>query len=251
MRNALLAVLVLAVGAGGLWAAEDSSLPHREASTGIVFPKTLGSMQGGSVTTYDKPELGISVRYSTPGFFKADVYVYDGGIKNLGTGIAAEAVKPHFEQVQEVLAIFEEQGKYKDVTKVSEWQTVLVVGWEKTPESFGCGKCFIVRRVHVGVRRNCCARHLPVLRCRREISCVNVTLQSSGKQIPALIACYEYSEVPGGQDVEYEGKRVSYILLTAYKDNFLKVRFTFPEKDKSKGDELLKKLQADLGGLLK
>jgi hypothetical protein len=200
MRHAFLAVLVLTVAAGCLQAAQDDAEPHREPNTGIVFPKTLGSMQGGAVHTYDKPELGISVRYSAPGFFKADVYVYDAGIKNLGTGIKAEAVKPHFKEVQDMLPLMQQQGKYKGVKKLSEQETVLVAGAEKTP---------------------------------------------------ALIACYEYSEVPGRQEVEYAGKRVSYILVTAYKDNFLKVRFTFPEKDKKQGDALLKKLQADLGGLLK
>ena len=200
MRNALLAVLALAVGAGNLHAAEDLSLPHREPNTGIVFPKVLGSLEGGSVSTYDKPEMGVSVRYAAPGFFKADVYVYNAGMKNLGTGIKAEAVRPHFTELQDVLSIMEKRGRYKDVKKLNEQETTLVAGAEK---------------------------------------------------IPALMASYEYSEAADNQTGEYAGKRVSYILVTAYKDNFLKLRFTFPEKDKEKGEELLKKLQADLGGLLK
>lgn len=199
MRKALLAVLALAVTADGLRAAEAQSLPYREPSTGIVLPRVLGSMQGGSVSTYDRPEMGISVRYSAPGFLKADVYVYDGGMENLGTGIGSADIRPHFKELQDVLSIFEKQGKYKGVKKLGEQETSLVAG---------------------------------------------------GKKIPALLARYEYSETPR-EGVDYAGKRVSCILLTAYKDNFLKLRFTFPEKDKKKGDELLKKLQADLGALLK
>ena len=53
--------------------------------------------------------------------------------------------------------------------------------------------------------------------------------------------------MPGRQNVEYEGKRISYILVTAYND-LLKLRFTFPEKDKAKGEELLKKLQPTWAG---
>ena len=144
--------------------------------------------------------MGISVRYSLPGFFKADVYVYNGGLKNLGTGIAAEAVRPHFKEVQDAIRIMEKRGSYKGVKRLRRRKRALIAG---------------------------------------------------AKKVAALMACYEYSEVPGRQNVEYEGKRISYILVTAYKDNFLKLRFTFPEKDKAKGEELLKKLQADLGGLLK
>ena len=110
MRKLLLVPAVLAVGLGGLRAAEDASLPHREPNTGIVFPKVLGSMQGRSVHTYDKPELGISIRYSNPGFFKADVYVYNGGKDNLGTGIAAADVKPHFQEVQEALNVMQKRA---------------------------------------------------------------------------------------------------------------------------------------------
>ena len=65
----------------------------------------------------------FSLGYSLPGFFKADVYVYNGGLKNLGTGIAAEAVRPHFKEVQDAIRIMEKRGSYKGVKRLEEKET--------------------------------------------------------------------------------------------------------------------------------
>ena len=90
--------------------------PPHWRTHGIVFPKVLGPMQGRLVQMYDKPELGI-LSPPPPRFFKADVYVYNGGNEKLGTGIKAELDRAALPGGCRTCWPSRSSGEYKDVTR--------------------------------------------------------------------------------------------------------------------------------------
>ena len=120
---ALCLTVVLAVPA----LAQPSGGVYQEPNTGIAFPSTLGPMQYAGVVDYAeqrRPDLGISVRYSLPGSpVRADIYLYNLGKKNLGTGTGSPEVAKIFQQSIEDIFSLEKRGHYKDVRKLSEGRT--------------------------------------------------------------------------------------------------------------------------------
>ncbi len=75
-------------------------------------------------------------------------------------------------------------------------------------------------------------------------------LNTPGGELPTLAACFKYSQT-AGPGVAFTGPRISHLFLTAYKEVFVKVRFTYPETDKAQGDQALSQFLAALGKLLK
>ncbi len=65
------------------------------------FPAVLGALKRGKHHRYSHPSLGYSVRYSSPGKVRADVYVYDGGLGELLATSPGPAVERHFQDVKE------------------------------------------------------------------------------------------------------------------------------------------------------
>jgi hypothetical protein len=64
-----------------------------------------------------------------------------------------------------------------------------------------------------------------------------------------LSAVFTYSQTEG-PGTAYTGMRVSHLVLTAYRDSFLKVRFTYPQNAKARGDLAFQQFLADLGRCL-
>jgi hypothetical protein len=196
----LLAVgLVLAAGIGCPGAESNPPGIYVEPQSGMVFPEQLGTLKRDTVRKYDKPEMGVGIRYSGPASLKVDVYLYTAGQKDLGTGTAAAGVLPHFKECQGAILQMEKRGDYRSVTKISEKPVSFVTPYGK---------------------------------------------------LPALSACYEYvqsSDVPGG----YTGKRVSYLMVTAYHDLFFKIRFTYTETDKVAGEKAMRAFLSDCGKLMR
>jgi len=81
---------------------------------------------------YDSPELGVSYRYAGHPLPIADIYLYDQGLNNLGTGID-QAVRTHFEEVTNEILLMEKTGFYQSVKKVSEGETAIGNGARKLP----------------------------------------------------------------------------------------------------------------------
>ena len=107
-------------------AAEDEAKDaYVEPSSQISFPASLGGLDRRDVHTYEKRDLGVKIRYAGANGIKIDVYIYDGGKKNLGTGAESEAVKSHFAEVKSVMPMMVERGYYKDLVTKDDEQTVL------------------------------------------------------------------------------------------------------------------------------
>jgi hypothetical protein len=77
------------------------------------------------------------------------------------------------------------------------------------------------------------------------------TLIGSPKEgLRALYKCFEYYQNPSPGIVSTERRR-SYLVLTAYRNHFLKIRLTFLTNTEQYGEAMLKRFLADLGRVLK
>lgn len=190
--------LLAALARGDAPAGEKPAAPYVEPATGLVFPAALGPLDRGEAHRFEQAGLGVGIRYSGK-TVKADVYVYDLGEKELGTGGDSDAVRRHFQRAQKDIAAAAEQGYYRGVRRTVEDQALLETG--------------------------------------------------AGK-LAMQHARFEYVET-GKAGGGAERDRVSHLLVTAYKDNFLKVRFTFDASEKESGEEALKAFLADLGRIVK
>jgi hypothetical protein len=101
---------------GVLRAQDDSKSPD----VGIKFPETLAGMVLVEVTDYEKqtPGLGVGVSYRAEKQ-KADLYIYNGGLKHLPDGIDSVEVQQHFKQIIGDIVEMEKQGHYQNVKIVS------------------------------------------------------------------------------------------------------------------------------------
>ena len=84
----------------------------------VHLNKTLGNLKFVERTDYEQKELGYSLRYQTKDLLKADVYVYDLGIRNLPDGIASPEIRKEMENAKGVLRELEKMGKYKNVKEL-------------------------------------------------------------------------------------------------------------------------------------
>jgi hypothetical protein len=73
-----------------------------------------------------------------------------------------------------------------------------------------------------------------------------IAMQTPRGRIPALSAIFTYSQTEG-PGTAFTEKRVSHLILTAYRDSFLKIRFTYPQNQKERGAIALKQFIDDLG----
>ena len=192
----LVIMIVLAIPAFGQG---PPSAPYLEPQTGIVFPVNLGPLEFSGAMKYDQPELGVSVGYQGELLIRADIYIYDMGQKNLGTGLGSSVVTAQFQQAKGDIFALEKRGNYQSVTVLSEQPTAF-----STP----------------------------------------------GGKLATLAAGFKYSQT-AGPGVAFTGPRISHLFLTAYKGVFVKVRFTYPETDKARGDQALSQFLAALGKILK
>jgi hypothetical protein len=199
MAKTLLSLLILLSLASSAVAGNPPAMPYSDPKTGIAFPAHLGPLTYLGVTRYEQSALGVSVRYGGELLIKADIFIYDLGKTNLGTGLKSPVVPSHFQQVKGDIYTAEKMGRYTDLSLVSEQEIAL-----NTPQG----------------------------------------------KIPALSAVFTYSQTEG-PGTAFTGMRVSHVVLTAYRDSFLKIRFTYPQKDKARGDLAFQQFMADLGNHLK
>jgi len=201
----ILLIVGLLLNLSGYGLAEDLQRHvYREAKTGILLPSNLGPLRYQGVVEYkdyNNPELGVSIRYAmldkSPA--RADIFLYDLGLKNLGTGILKPVVGLHFDALNDDVFDMEKTGRYMSVTRTSMSSTALII--------------------------------------------------PSGK-LPALTAQFRFKQ-PAGPDVIYEGFQLSELILTTYKDSFLKIRFSYPEEEKDKYKKVFTQFLSDLGKCLK
>ena len=82
-----------------------------------------------------------------------------------------------------------------------------------------------------------------------QVSAQVIAIPTPRGQIPALSAIFTYGQTEGPGTASTE-TRVSHLILTAYQDAFLKIRFTYPQQQKAQGDSAFKKFMQDLGSRL-
>jgi hypothetical protein len=198
MARTLLSLLILGSLVSSAFPGNPPAIAYREPQTGIALPGDLGPLNYLGVKRYDKPELGVCIRYGEEGLIKGDIFIYDLGKKNLGSGLQSPAVKTHFEQVKGDIYAMEKMGHYQALDQVSEREIAI-----RTPRG----------------------------------------------KIPALSAIFTYSQTEG-PGTAFTEKRVSHLVLTAYRGSWLKIRFTYPQNQKNRGETAFKQFMDDLGSRL-
>jgi hypothetical protein len=83
-----------------------------------------------------------------------------------------------------------------------------------------------------------------------EVGHGTVQLGTSREGQRALYRCFEYDQNPSPTTATLERRR-SYVILTGYRNHFVKIRFTFLANTKSYGELALKRFLIDLGRLFK
>jgi hypothetical protein len=204
MRRALM-VLGLAIAVSACLGAEsappEEMKPYVEPKTGVTFPLKVGPLELKKTVTFDKPGLGVAIRYgqTEPVFVKADIYIYDLGRANLGTGIGNKAVQAAFEGARADIQTMVDRGQYAAL------------------------------------------KPLPAR---------PVSLKVGGKPLPMLTASYEFAVNPPPGSAADAEVQVSHLLVTAFKDQFLKIRFSYPKEGKAEGDKAFKQFLDALGPVL-
>ena len=195
MTRKIVSLLILVSLVSSAFAASPPATPFSDPKTGIALPAILGPLTYQWTKHYEQSALGASLRYEGEPSIKADIFIYDLGEKNLGTGLQSPAIQSHFQQVKGDIYTGEKMGRYASLNQVSEQE---------------------------------------------------IALQTSQGKIPALSAVFTFSQTEG-PDTIYTGMRVSHLVLTAYRDSFLKIRFTYPQSQAQAGGLAFKQFIADLG----
>ena len=92
----------------------------KDDSLNVIFPARIGSLNYLYKQQYDDPSSGYRLRYEDGQLFKVDIYIYDKGLSDIGTGINGTQVKKEFEELVQVFPLMEEMGKYKDVKQLEK-----------------------------------------------------------------------------------------------------------------------------------
>lgn len=92
--------------------------PYTEPASGLVIPESLGGLPRVSAYDYESrhPGLGVSFKYAVrePLVF-ADIYVFNGGMSMIPSGIEDPAVVRMFESAVGEIRAMGEMGRYRDV----------------------------------------------------------------------------------------------------------------------------------------
>jgi hypothetical protein len=132
MRQALVLAVLAMVASVALAAAPEPVKPYMETQTGITFPVTLGQLALKDASKLEKPELGVMIDYQATGdvYARACVFIFDGGKKDLPTGVESAEVKAAFDQAKNDI---EKNERYKDIKTVAEKPFTLKIGDKELP----------------------------------------------------------------------------------------------------------------------
>lgn len=164
-----------------------------EPGPAVELPRRMGPLQRvGDVRRYDTPDMGYSFRFEAQSIL-ADVYFYDEGQQDLGTGKLDDRTARHFRDVEEAIAHFAKEGRYRDVVRRDKGKIKFKIG---------------------------------------------------DRKLPAHYAEFEYTHA------DRPGRSVSIAVLTTWRDQYVKVRFTFSADREEEGQDAFDAFLADLGKAL-
>lgn len=117
-------------------AEEPPDRSYLHAATGLEFPSTLGAMQIVSIANYEEkdPGLGTGLRYDDRESVKADVYIYNLGLKEIPAGTESPEMIRHLQQCENEIRAMEKLGRYQSVQEISR-ETVPLGGEASAPRA--------------------------------------------------------------------------------------------------------------------
>jgi hypothetical protein len=88
------------------------------------FSRMLATLSFVERNDYPESELGYSLRYQNDKLLKADIYVYDKGLKGLKDGISSQEIKAEMKSVFEGIQMMVEKGYYEDVEELKQGERI-------------------------------------------------------------------------------------------------------------------------------
>ncbi len=89
-----------------------------DPSTGLIFPKLLGTYNRIGTHEFPDKRLGVVIQYR--GFARADVFIYDNGYSHISTGTDSDAVKTEFGHIQEEFISETSKSPFSNLQKILE-----------------------------------------------------------------------------------------------------------------------------------
>ncbi len=91
-----------------------------EPATKIKFPKKLGGLDYIGMQKYPHPALGVSLRYSDNRTIKADIYIYNMGVSNIGHNTINSKLTRELANAFKQIKAMEQRGHYQNVRIASK-----------------------------------------------------------------------------------------------------------------------------------
>jgi hypothetical protein len=83
------------------------------------IPDKCGGLSFDHIELYEQPELGVSIRYESPSFVRADAYLYDLGLTNITSDLRSSEVMQWFQQACENVYRNAQTGRYLDLETIT------------------------------------------------------------------------------------------------------------------------------------
>ncbi len=115
LSRTLLVVLSLLIVAQNVGAAD-----YIEKQTGVAFPDAIAQFTRVEVQELSDQRLGVAIRYVVPGLAKADLFIFDLGMREIETGVASRLVISQFERMKRDIFTLQDRGLYSDVKSLGE-----------------------------------------------------------------------------------------------------------------------------------
>lgn len=184
MRGTLLYLCVLAtmVVCGPAMYGQPSSAPaaapesmevYREMATGIEFPQQLAKFERGEVKAFEDPALGVGIGYSRE-TANVTLYIFDGGVKDIGRGIESPAVKMQFERAKRDIAEAQKRGLYEALEQTAEMEAAIGDAERGFP--------VLVSSYRLTIDKEAVISHIYLTGCRSRFVKVRITYPASDRE---------------------------------------------------------------------
>lgn len=106
---------------------DEVSEIYTNLETNIKFPPKLSGWTRSDIKLFPLKQAGVQIDYLRAGSAKTSIYIYNGGIADIPTGIDSEVIKSVFEVSQKEILNLVDSGKYNKVQKLQDSTQILTI----------------------------------------------------------------------------------------------------------------------------